>query len=88
MPLLDVIMGRSGPLDEAEEELGKPVKAEEHDLALHVERCAQRWALSFRASKNNGAQLAQIRLILAALVIYLLVTSADWSKVLEVLKVL
>lgn len=64
MSLVDVILGRSPTLDEAEEALGRPLEAEELDLSLHVQRCAQRWAMSYRASKSNSVQLAQIRLIL------------------------
>jgi hypothetical protein len=64
MALVDVLLGRSAALDEAEEALGKPLEAEEYDLSLHVQRCAQRWAMSYRASKCNSAQLAQIRLFL------------------------
>lgn len=67
MSILDVILGKSISLDEAEEELGRPDKAEETDLALHVTRCAKRWALSYRASRNNSAQLAQVRLMLAVI---------------------
>jgi len=64
MSIVDVLLGRSAALDDAEEALGKPLEAEEHDLSLHVQRCAQRWAMSYRASKCNSAQLAQIRLFL------------------------
>ena len=64
MPVIDVLLGRSAALDAAEEALGRPIEAEEHDLSLHVQRCAQRWAMSYRASKCNSAQLAQIRLFL------------------------
>lgn len=64
MSVVDVLLGRSAPLDQAEEELGRPIKAEETDLVLHVTRCAERWKLSYRASKANNAQLGQIRLFL------------------------
>lgn len=67
MKLLDVLLGTTISLDQAEEELGKPEKEEETDLALHVSRCAKRWALSYRSSRNNCAQLQQIRLILLIL---------------------
>jgi hypothetical protein len=64
MNILDAILGRTPQLEEIEEELGKPDTAESYDLNLHVERCARRWLFSYRASKSNSAQLAQLRLIL------------------------
>lgn len=64
MGFLDVILARPVSLDDAEEALGRPEKEEEDNLALHVSRCAKRWAMSYRASKHNSAQLGQIRLLL------------------------
>ena len=81
MPLIDILFGRSIPLDEAEEDLGRPDKAEAQDLSLHVSRCAKRWALSYRATQNLSAQLARIQLILIALAIYALASAAHWDKV-------
>lgn len=65
MNLIDVIVGRASSIDDAEEELGKPDDMEAKDLPLHVYRCGKRWALSYRLSRNNSAQLAQIRVLLA-----------------------
>lgn len=64
MGILDVLLARPVSLDDAEEALGRPEKEEEDNLALHVSRCAKRWAMSYRASKHNSAQLGQIRLLL------------------------
>lgn len=64
MSILDVLLGRPISLDEAEEALGRPEKEEATDLSLHVSRCAKRWALSYRASRSNSAQLSQIRFFL------------------------
>ncbi|WP_298800079.1 hypothetical protein [uncultured Devosia sp.] len=72
MTFIDVFLGRPPALDQAEEDLGKPVEAEANDLALHVERCAQRWAMSYRASRQNHAQLAQIRAIMLIVAVALL----------------
>jgi len=71
MNFLDALLGREPELDQAEEDLGKPVEAEASNLALHVERCALRWAMSYKASKANHAQLAQIRIILLCGAVYL-----------------
>lgn len=75
MSVLDVLLGRAPELDMAEEDLGKPVEAEATDLALHVERCAQRWAMSYRASKANHAQLSQIKLLLLIFAVFLMAKS-------------
>lgn len=85
MGLLDVVMGKAVSVDDAEEALGRPDQAEAHDLALHVDRCGKRWALSYRASRNNSAQLAQIRLILALLAGYLILNSPPLQKLLQTL---
>lgn len=75
MGILDVLLAKPIALDQAEEELGRPDKAEEGNLTLHVERCAKRWALSYRASKQNSAQLNQIRAFLIFAVIIALIYS-------------
>lgn len=84
MGFLDLILGRTKfRLDEAEEELGKPDKAEAHDLPLHVSRCALRWALSYRQSKDNNAQLAQQRVFIILILVIEAARStgaADWLK--------
>jgi hypothetical protein len=88
MNIFDALLGRSITMDEAEEELGKPEVAEEHDLPLHVQRCAKRWALSYRASKNNSAQLSQIRIILILMILYGLATTPHWEKISSILQAL
>lgn len=75
MSFLDVLFGTAPELDQAEEDLGKPVEAEATNLALHVERCAQRWAMSYRASKANHSQLSQIRLILGGVAVFMVAKS-------------
>lgn len=59
-----VLVGRETTLDDAEENLGKPDEAEADDLRYHVSRCAMRWILSYRMSRSNNTQIAQVRLIL------------------------
>lgn len=88
MNIFDALLGRSITMDEAEEELGKPEEAEENDLPLHVQRCAKRWAMSYRASKNNSAQLGQIRIILILMILYGLVVTPHWDKVATILQAL
>lgn len=85
MTLMDVILGKSITLDEAEEELGRPDKAEETDLPLHVGRCAKRWAMSYRASKNNAAQLAQIRAVLIGTLAVLAFYSPPAQKIIALI---
>jgi hypothetical protein len=80
MNLVDVFLGRAPSLEEAEEELGKPEMAEATDLKLHTERCAKRWLFSYRASKANSAQLAQLRLILLVMGITMLLTQPPIAK--------
>lgn len=75
MNILELIMGREPALDQAEEDLGKPDEAEAHDLPMHVGRCAMRWRMSYRLGKYNGAQLAQIRVLLLIVIVYLVLTS-------------
>jgi hypothetical protein len=80
MNLVDMILGRAPSLEEAEEELGRPDMAEAEDLKLHVGRCAKRWAMSYRASKENSAQLAQLRLIALLVAIVMMITQPPIAK--------
>ena len=83
MDLLDVLFARPISLDEAEEALGRPEAEEEDDLALHVSRCAKRWAMSYRASKHNSAQIAQLRLLLVIGIAAMVILSPPVQKILE-----
>jgi hypothetical protein len=87
MNIIDILFGRPVELDAAEEELGKPDEAEEYDLPLHVQRCAKRWALSYRASKHNAAQLAQIRYLLIGFMLVALF-SPYWQKISSIFEVI
>lgn len=80
MTLIDVFMGKAPALEAAEEDLGRPEEAEAIDLNLHVERCAKRWLYSYRASKANCAQLAQLRLILLVMAIAEILTQPPVAK--------
>lgn len=80
MNIVDIILGRAPSLEEAEEELGKPEMAEADNLALHVERCAKRWAMSYRASKENSAQLAQLRMLILLAALVLVITQPPIAK--------
>jgi hypothetical protein len=62
--------GNGSRLSEAEESLGAPVKAEGKSLALHVEKCAQRWSVLVRQNNALNDRVTQIwwlLLIIAAL---------------------
>lgn len=78
--ILDTFLGRAPALEQAEEDLGKPLEAEAHNLNLHVIRCAQRWQMSYRTSKENSAQLAQLRLIVLVIGIVMVLTQQPIAK--------
>lgn len=81
MNIIDAFLGRAPSIDEAEEELGRPDTIEMLDLKVHVERCAKRWIMSYRASKHNSTQLTQIRIILLMMILYGVLTSPHWEKI-------
>lgn len=83
MNWIDVILGREPALDQAEEDLGKPDELEAASLPHHVDRCAKRWSLSYRLSRSNHAQLAQVRLFLAILIIFMAANSPIGAKIVE-----
>jgi hypothetical protein len=64
MGFLDVFLARPRELDEAEARLGRPDPREASDLPFHIERCALRWDLSYRASRHNGAQIERLCIII------------------------
>ncbi len=68
MSLLDVVLGRELSVDNAEETLGKPDDVEAHDLAYHVQRCAARWVMSYRLSRANNYQIAQVRFLVVVVI--------------------
>ncbi len=73
MGIWDVLLARPRGLDEAEEALGRPDVREAADLPFHIERCARRWDLSYRASKYNGAQIERLYwlvIVCAALILF------------------
>jgi hypothetical protein len=84
MNLLDVILGKEPSLNDAEESLGKPDHMEADNLSYHVEKCATRWVLSYRMSRTNNAQIAQVRLFVVALLVLEAARTAgltDWLKI-------
>jgi hypothetical protein len=83
MPLLDVILGCEPAFDRAEEDLGKPDELEATSLSHHINRCALRWSMSYRASRSNSAQLRQLRFFMVILAILLVLTSNPATKILE-----
>lgn len=85
MASLFIINGRSAEQRE-EEDLAMPDDSEVHDQKRHVERDGMRFRLLFRRMRDHGNMLNQIRLIALALLVWLLLTSDQFAKLVQLVK--
>lgn len=68
---------RSRRLDEAEEVLGRPDPSEGEDLAMHVSKCAQRWAVLYRQNLELGDRLDGLKAFLIILILVAIINAGS-----------